>query len=229
MKVFQSLPPAVRADPVCEHPEAPKVRGLPTAPPVVDGLRGRKLGEGAHPQEDAGLLERWCWGVTGEVGAGPGGRQLDTRLRLRPCSRTALHRGSGLGPGGTSRRSRRWPRALPAALLSRAVPSRPPPPTQDFLAFFLFFSFLSTPQSAFSPLLCYSFSFLFFFSSFELFFYRGKIRHIKRTACQCATRRRSPRSQGCAAVPTSPFRNVSSPQTEARHPVSSDSPVSPPR
>lgn len=61
-------------------------------------------------------------------------------------------------------------RALPAALLSRAVPSCPPPPTQDFLAFFLFFSFLSTPQSAFSPLLCYSFSFLFFFSSFELFF-----------------------------------------------------------
>lgn len=148
-------------------------------------------------------------------GVGPGAWR-DVRAKQTLASRLA-----GLAPC--------WPRSLPAALLSRAVPSRPPPPTQDFLAFFLFFSFLSTPQSAFSPLLCYSFSFLFFFSSFELFFYRGKIRHIKRTACQCATRRRSPRSQGCAAVPTSPFRNVLSPQTEARHPVSSDSPVSPPR
>lgn len=219
---------------MCEHPEAPKVQGVPTAPPVVGGLRGRKLGEGARPREDAGLLERWCWGVTGEVGRDPGAGSWTPGCGSDPAAGPRCTGGRAWGLEGRPGEADAglapcWPRALPAALLSRTVPSRPPPPTQDFLAFFLFFSFLSTPQSAFSPLLCYSFSFLFFFSSFELFFYRGKIRHIKQTACQCATRRRSPRSQGCAAVPTSPFRNVSSPQTEARHPVSSDSPVSPPR
>lgn len=220
---------------MCEHPEAPKVQGVPTAPPVVGGLRGRKLGEGARPREDAGLLERWCWGVTGEVGAGPGGRQLDAGLRLRPCSRTALHRGSGLGPGGTSGRSRRWPRALPGSAPCRQPFSpelSPPAPRRPRKTFLLFSSFSLSCLHLSQLFLPYSvilFPSFFSFLVLNFFFYRGKIRNIKRTACQCATRRRSPRSQGCAAVPTSPFRNVSSPQTEARHPVSSDSPVSPPR
>lgn len=77
-------------------------------------------------------------------GAGPGGRQLDAGLRLRPCSRTALHRGSGLGPGGTSRL-----RALLASRLAGLAPCRqpfspelsPPAPRRPRKTFLLFSSF----------------------------------------------------------------------------------------
>lgn len=134
---------------MCEHPEAPKVRGLPTAPPVVGGLRGRKLGEGARPREDAGLLERWCWGVTGEVGRDPGAGSWTPGCGSDPAAGPRCTGGRAWGLEGRPGSAPCWPRALLASRLAGLAPCRqpfspelsPPAPRRPRKTFLLFSSF----------------------------------------------------------------------------------------
>lgn len=174
MKVFQSLPPAVRSDPVCEHPEAPKVQGVPTAPPVVGGLRGRKLGEGARPREDAGLLERWCWGVTGEVGRDPGAGSWTPGCGSDPAAGPRCTGGRAWGLEGRPGEADAgltpcWPRALLASRLagSPSLQSCPLPPPAAHARLSCFFPLFLFP--VYTSVSFFSLTLLFFFLPFFLF------------------------------------------------------------